>query len=146
MVCIHPQVNNNLPASIVNTLYKAQREAAEMALKYKEINIFGPAANGKSQTLAALILSLILQKTRVLVCAPTNVAIDSIFARVCSQIEGFPSWPTPLVLSVFILLQRCELNMPQDISPCLTRHFMWSNCESGVHEANQTNIQNSWLG
>ena len=53
-----------------------------MALTHKVFNINGPAATEKSQTLAIFILIMAHIGYKVLVCAPTNVAVDSILERV----------------------------------------------------------------
>lgn len=85
-------------------LYEGQATAVRMVLRHRVSNIFGPAATGKSHTIAVLILYLIVIKSCVLVCAPTNVAKDSIFERVsvdCSSLccSCLGRTPSPLCCS-----------------------------------------------
>ncbi|KAI4357246.1 hypothetical protein L6164_001207 [Bauhinia variegata] len=54
--------------------------------------VWGPPGTGKTKTLSALLFSLMKMKCRVLVCAPTNVAIKEVASRVLSMVgESFES-------------------------------------------------------
>ncbi|GAB6029019.1 DNA-binding protein SMUBP-2 [Chamberlinius hualienensis] len=60
-------------------LNESQREAVIFALCQREVAIIhGPPGTGKTTTLIEVIRQLVNQKLRVLVCAPSNVAVDNI--------------------------------------------------------------------
>ncbi|OAX82723.1 hypothetical protein ACJ72_02929 [Emergomyces africanus] len=64
------------------TLNDSQREAVRFALASREIAlIHGPPGTGKTYTLIELILQLLRQKLRILVCGPSNVSVDNIVER-----------------------------------------------------------------
>ncbi|XP_061353992.1 uncharacterized protein LOC133298681 [Gastrolobium bilobum] len=49
--------------------------------------IWGPPGTGKTKTLGTLLFALLKMKYRILVCAPTNVAIKEVAARVLSIVR-----------------------------------------------------------
>ncbi|KAK7316642.1 hypothetical protein RJT34_00257 [Clitoria ternatea] len=49
--------------------------------------IWGPPGTGKTKTLATLLFGLLKMKYRILVCAPTNVAIKEVASRVLSIVR-----------------------------------------------------------
>ncbi|PGH08846.1 hypothetical protein AJ79_05850 [Helicocarpus griseus UAMH5409] len=64
------------------TLNDSQKEAIKFALASKEIAlIHGPPGTGKTYTLIELILQLLRQRLRILVCGPSNVSVDNIVER-----------------------------------------------------------------
>ncbi|PGH35802.1 hypothetical protein GX50_01386 [[Emmonsia] crescens] len=64
------------------TLNDSQREAVQFALASREIAlIHGPPGTGKTYTLIELILQLLRQNLRILVCGPSNVSVDNIVER-----------------------------------------------------------------
>lgn len=64
------------------TLNDSQKEAIRFALASREVAlIHGPPGTGKTYTLIELILQLLRQKLRVLVCGPSNVSVDNIVER-----------------------------------------------------------------
>ncbi|EQL32015.1 hypothetical protein BDFG_05737 [Blastomyces dermatitidis ATCC 26199] len=67
---------------IDSTLNDSQREAVRFALASREIAlIHGPPGTGKTYTLIELILQLLRQNLRILVCGPSNVSVDNIVER-----------------------------------------------------------------
>ena len=70
----------------------SQRRAVDLALRARDLAlIHGPPGTGKSTTLVALIRALVARGQRVLVCAPSNVAVDTLVERLVAA-EG-PKFP-----------------------------------------------------
>lgn len=64
------------------SLNDSQKEAVRFALASREIAlIHGPPGTGKTHTLIELILQLLKQNLRLLVCGPSNVSVDNIVER-----------------------------------------------------------------
>ncbi|KAF2269799.1 DNA-binding protein SMUBP-2 [Lojkania enalia] len=64
------------------TLNDSQKEAIKFALASREIAlIHGPPGTGKTHTLIELILQLLKQNFRLLVCGPSNISVDNIVER-----------------------------------------------------------------
>ncbi|EXJ77147.1 hypothetical protein A1O3_10305 [Capronia epimyces CBS 606.96] len=64
------------------TLNASQQDAIRFALSSPEIAlIHGPPGTGKTYTLIELILQLVRQNQRVLVCGPSNISVDNIVER-----------------------------------------------------------------
>ncbi|XP_016185296.1 uncharacterized protein LOC107626920 [Arachis ipaensis] len=70
--------------------------------------IWGPPGTGKTKTLATLLFALMKMKYRVLVCAPTNVAIKEIASRVVSIVKDSESGETFCSLGSFLLFGNNE--------------------------------------
>ncbi|CAD6189765.1 unnamed protein product [Caenorhabditis auriculariae] len=70
-----------IPEIVGSGLNGKQLKAVEMAMNPKRrfTCIQGPPGTGKTRTLAELISVLYRRKEKVLVCAPSNVAVDNIF-------------------------------------------------------------------
>jgi DNA polymerase alpha-associated DNA helicase A len=69
-----------------SNLNDSQKEAIRFALASREIAlIHGPPGTGKTHTLIELILQLLKQKLRLLVCGPSNISVDNIVERLASQ-------------------------------------------------------------
>ncbi|KAF2686720.1 DNA helicase [Lentithecium fluviatile CBS 122367] len=67
-------------------LNDSQKEAIRFALASREIAlIHGPPGTGKTHTLIELILQLLKQKLRLLVCGPSNISVDNIVERLASH-------------------------------------------------------------
>ncbi|KAI5191617.1 regulator of nonsense transcripts 1 [Nematocida minor] len=63
-------------AEFYNQLNKSQQTAVMTAL-HKDITLIqGPPGTGKTKTISSIISHLLLDKHRVLVCAPSNAAVD----------------------------------------------------------------------
>lgn len=70
----------------------SQRRAVDLALRARDLAlIHGPPGTGKSTTLVALVRALVARGQRVLVCAPSNVAVDTLVERLVAA-EG-PKFP-----------------------------------------------------
>ncbi|GAB7365747.1 hypothetical protein MBLNU230_g7082t1 [Neophaeotheca triangularis] len=64
------------------SLNDSQKEAVAFALASREIAlIHGPPGTGKTHTLIELILQLVSQNKRLLVCGPSNISVDNIVER-----------------------------------------------------------------
>jgi DNA polymerase alpha-associated DNA helicase A len=87
------------------TLNDSQKEAIKFALASREVAlIHGPPGTGKTHTLIELILQLVKQNKRLLVCGPSNVSVDNIVERLAPckvpMIRlGHPARLLPSVLS-----------------------------------------------
>lgn len=64
------------------SLNDSQMQAVKFALSSPEIAlIHGPPGTGKTHTLIELILQLVKQNLRILVCGPSNISVDNIVER-----------------------------------------------------------------
>jgi ATP-dependent RNA/DNA helicase IGHMBP2 len=69
-------------------LNKSQMDAVVGALKTKYISlIHGPPGTGKTSTVVEVIHQSAMRRQRVLVCAPSNVAVDNILERLIATNE-----------------------------------------------------------
>jgi DNA polymerase alpha-associated DNA helicase A len=67
------------------SLNDSQKEAIRFALASREVAlIHGPPGTGKTHTLIELILQLLKQNLRLLVCGPSNISVDNIVERLAS--------------------------------------------------------------
>ncbi|XP_047631009.1 DNA-binding protein SMUBP-2 isoform X2 [Phacochoerus africanus] len=71
------------PLIFYNTALDAsQREAVLFALSQKELAIIhGPPGTGKTTTVVEIILQAVKQGSKVLCCAPSNIAVDNLVER-----------------------------------------------------------------
>ena len=98
------------------SLNNSQKEAIKFALASKEVAlIHGPPGTGKTHTLIELILQLLKQNLRVLVCGPSNISVDNIVERLAPHKIpivrlGHPARLLPSVLhhSLDVLTQTSE--------------------------------------
>jgi DNA polymerase alpha-associated DNA helicase A len=68
------------------SLNDSQKEAIRFALASREVTlIHGPPGTGKTHTLIELILQLLKQNLRLLVCGPSNISVDNIVERLASH-------------------------------------------------------------
>jgi DNA polymerase alpha-associated DNA helicase A len=68
------------------SLNNSQQEAIKFALASREVAlIHGPPGTGKTHTLIELILQLLKQNLRLLVCGPSNISVDNIVERLASH-------------------------------------------------------------
>jgi DNA polymerase alpha-associated DNA helicase A len=64
------------------TLNDSQKEAVKFGLLSREVAlIHGPPGTGKTHTLIELILQMLKQDLRLLVCGPSNISVDNIVER-----------------------------------------------------------------
>lgn len=64
------------------SLNDSQKDAIRFAMASREVAlIHGPPGTGKTHTLIELILQLLKQKLRLLVCGPSNISVDNIVER-----------------------------------------------------------------
>ncbi|EON69131.1 hypothetical protein W97_08317 [Coniosporium apollinis CBS 100218] len=64
------------------SLNDSQKDAIRFALLSKEMAlIHGPPGTGKTHTLIELVLQMLKQNLRLLVCGPSNIAVDNIVER-----------------------------------------------------------------
>ncbi|KAI1613162.1 P-loop containing nucleoside triphosphate hydrolase protein [Exophiala viscosa] len=92
------------------TLNPSQQDAIRFALSSPEIAlIHGPPGTGKTYTLIELILQLLKQDQRVLVCGPSNISVDNIVERL-----ALTSPSTPIV----------RLGHPARLLPSVLNHSL----------------------
>ena len=73
--------HNNI--SHENPISRAQASAVDLALSNKDISlIHGPPGTGKTTVIVEIILHVIKNKGKVLMVAPTHVAVDNVLERV----------------------------------------------------------------
>jgi superfamily I DNA and/or RNA helicase len=74
--------------SLINkNLNDSQEEAVRCALSASHISlIHGPPGTGKTSTVVELILQAVALNQKVLVCAPSNVAVDNVLERLVNSI------------------------------------------------------------
>ncbi|EHA48980.1 DNA helicase [Pyricularia oryzae 70-15] len=98
------------------TLNDSQKDAIRFALASKEIAlIHGPPGTGKTHTLIELILQMLKQGLRILVCGPSNISVDNIVERLAPHKVpivrlGHPARLLPSVVghSLDVLTQTSE--------------------------------------
>ncbi|XP_067902110.1 DNA-binding protein SMUBP-2 isoform X2 [Heterodontus francisci] len=77
-----PSENLKTPELYNPCLDDSQKEAVHFALSQKEVAIIhGPPGTGKTTTVVEIILQAVKQGLKVLCCAPSNVAVDNLVAR-----------------------------------------------------------------
>jgi DNA polymerase alpha-associated DNA helicase A len=87
------------------SLNESQKHAIRFALAASEIAlIHGPPGTGKTHTLIELILQMLKQNLRILVCGPSNISVDNIVERLAPHEVpilrlGHPARLLPSVLS-----------------------------------------------
>uniref|UniRef100_A0A2C9KIG7 AAA+ ATPase domain-containing protein n=1 Tax=Biomphalaria glabrata TaxID=6526 RepID=A0A2C9KIG7_BIOGL len=120
-----------------------QKEAVKFALNQKEIAIIhGPPGTGKTTTVVELIIQAVRQGLKVLVTAPSNVAVDNITERlgkyqVIDIIRiGHPARFLPQVRKHsldFRIEEYLETSIRSDINNCLfleCMHFIYQAIEA----------------
>ncbi|XP_059090373.1 DNA-binding protein SMUBP-2-like [Tigriopus californicus] len=79
-----PQILNgeNLIQHVNEQLDDSQKEAVRFALLQKELAVVhGPPGTGKTTTIVEIITQAVKSGLKVLCCAPSNVAVDNLLAR-----------------------------------------------------------------
>jgi len=67
-------------------LDNSQREAVEFSLKQREVGVVhGPPGTGKTTTVVEIIRQAVKAGDKVLVCAPSNVAVDNLVERLVRE-------------------------------------------------------------
>lgn len=93
-----------------STLNDSQKDAIRFALASPDVAlIHGPPGTGKTYTLIELILQLLRQNLRVLVCGPSNISVDNIVERL-----ALTSPSTPIV----------RLGHPARLLPSVLNHSL----------------------
>jgi DNA polymerase alpha-associated DNA helicase A len=104
------------PDWISGSLNDSQKDAIKFALASREVAlIHGPPGTGKTTTLIELILQLVRQNLRLLVCGPSNISVDNIVERLAPHKVpivrlGHPARLLPSVLdhSLDVLTQTSD--------------------------------------
>ncbi|ONK71074.1 uncharacterized protein A4U43_C04F4450 [Asparagus officinalis] len=79
----YPDLNDSQRGAITDLIATAQcKHRSSVKL------IWGPPGTGKTKTLSSLLCTLLTMKHRVLVCAPTNVAITEVASRVLKLVQN----------------------------------------------------------
>jgi len=69
-----------------NNLNTSQKEAIEFSMKQKELAVIhGPPGTGKTTTVVELITQEVKQGSKVLCCAPSNVAVDNLLEKLAKN-------------------------------------------------------------
>ena len=99
-------------------LNEPQQDAIRFALESQEIAlIHGPPGTGKTTTVVEILQQLLLRGKRVLVCTPSNVAVDNIIERIPRNKAnppmirlGHPSriLPSALDYALDVQLKQCD--------------------------------------
>ncbi|KAK5941799.1 hypothetical protein PMZ80_005750 [Knufia obscura] len=90
-----------------DALNESQKEAIKFAMASLDLAlIHGPPGTGKTSTIVELILQLLKQDQRVLVCGPSNISVDNIVERLVASSPstpivrmGHPARLLPIVLN-----------------------------------------------
>ncbi|AET38877.1 ATP-dependent 5'-3' DNA helicase HCS1 Ecym_3390 [Eremothecium cymbalariae DBVPG len=69
-------------------LNDSQKKAIKFALQNEISIIHGPPGTGKTYTLVELIMQLVKQGQRILICGPSNISVDTILERLAKVIPG----------------------------------------------------------
>lgn len=73
-------------AFVNDALNQSQKEAIKFAMASPDLAlIHGPPGTGKTSTIVELILQLLKQNQRVLVCGPSNISVDNIVERLAAS-------------------------------------------------------------
>lgn len=81
-----------LPKEISTTLNAEQQNAVNVAISAKDFAVVhGPPGTGKTHTIIAYILAEAMRGNRLLVVAPSNVAVDTIAERLANEITNYPN-------------------------------------------------------
>ncbi|KAK7023360.1 DNA-binding protein SMUBP-2 [Halocaridina rubra] len=97
-------------------LDSSQREAVEFSIRRSDLAVIhGPPGTGKTTTLVETIRQHIKLKSKILACAPSNLAVDNLVERLSATGVrvvriGHPARVTPLTLkhTLDALLHHCE--------------------------------------
>ncbi|GMI87577.1 hypothetical protein like AT1G65810 [Hibiscus trionum] len=86
--------NKNFLKSLLSQLNESQKNSVVACLNKMQCNhkshvelIWGPPGTGKTKTVSVLLFALLRMKYRTLACAPTNVAITDVAARVLKLVK-----------------------------------------------------------
>ncbi|WP_434581727.1 AAA domain-containing protein [Carbonactinospora thermoautotrophica] len=75
----------------------AQRDAVAQALASTVTFVWGPPGAGKTDVVAAVVEGAVRLGHRVLLLAPTNVAVDQALSRVCERLADHPDFDHGLI-------------------------------------------------
>lgn len=78
-----PQYSGNIVVEWIDKgLNESQKDAVNFALQSEHVAlIHGPPGTGKTHTCVEIINQLVKRKEKVLVCGPSNVAVDNLVER-----------------------------------------------------------------
>jgi len=80
--------DRNVTTWFNENLNDAQRRAVNLCLAVNDVAfVHGPPGTGKTTTIVEFIKQCVKSRLRVLVCAPSNVAVDNIAVRLASSIQ-----------------------------------------------------------
>ncbi|CAD7937348.1 unnamed protein product [Amoebophrya sp. A25] len=83
------QVGIHFRSPVTEKLNEPQQEAVRNALRSQDLHIIhGPPGTGKTTTCVAFILECVFRGQRLLVSAPSNVAVDNLLQRVAQHLPA----------------------------------------------------------
>jgi len=98
-MCKLDQIPNIKPFN--TNLNPSQIEAVRCALACRYVSlVHGPPGTGKTSTVVEIILQAAAQGKRILVCAPSNVAVDNILERVVTSSINRNKTETPKAIRI----------------------------------------------
>lgn len=102
-----------------------QREFVKKALQTKDFALLeGPPGSGKTTTIIELIIQLVQQGKRVLLCSATHVAIDNVLERI---LENYKSKTEGIIMPIRI--SNNEKSVQENVRPYILKNYVKKNKE-----------------
>ncbi|KAK1378792.1 DNA-binding protein smubp-2 [Heracleum sosnowskyi] len=116
--------------------------ARECQHKHTVKLIWGPPGTGKTKTVASLLFALSILKCRTVICAPTNIAVLGVAARLMSLLRGALEYDTYGIGDIVLFGngERMKIDDHEELidvflenripilSECLSPIFGWKSC------------------
>ncbi|KAL8103849.1 hypothetical protein AgCh_028151 [Apium graveolens] len=110
--------------------------------KYTVKLIWGPPGTGKTKTVASLLFALSILKCRTVICAPTNIAVLGVAARLMSLLRDAPEYDAYGIGDIVLFGndERMKIDDHEELidvflekrvpilSQCLSPFFGWKSC------------------
>ena len=113
-------------------LNESQKDAVKFALQVNEVGlIHGPPGTGKTTTIVEVILQLIKLGNKVLVVAPSNIAVDNIGEKLIKYKNQFSAKNSNINLE----FDLCRIGHPARLLPSVIDNCLDSKVESSDNTA-----------
>ena len=110
-----------------NNLNESQKEAVKFALQVNEVGlIHGPPGTGKTTTIVEVILQLVKLGNKVLVVAPSNIAVDNIGEKLIKYKKEYSSKGSKIDLQ----FDLCRIGHPARLLPSVIEDCLDSKVEN----------------